>query len=409
VNAPVRDRFQLLTLLSEACELEHGLACCYLYAAVSLKQDLSEGRLSWQQLQKVRLWASQVFHVAAEEMLHLAQAWNLLTAIGGTPWYGRPNFPQSSSYYPLHLPLETKPFSLETLERFIAFEHPHDPAASPLPAEPGDDAPAFRSVGELYALIAEGMSTIPEHELFIGNPDHQVGPQLIDFPNLTSVVDRASALQAIETITEQGEGTPGDRDDSHFDIFRRTRRSLLEQTLAAEESGETFEPVRPCIANPVAFAHPFLGAPGANELTDAETALVADAFDSIYQLMLRLLQYVFDSATSDDADALRPFASAALELMTTVIKPLAEALTLMPAGQRTYGAATAGPTFATGRNVPLPLTPALAQRITEEKLAQLRERLDELAAPGRPAQLHAAARNLKHIKLQEVPLVSTSQ
>src|SRR5947208_6919173 len=149
MKSAVRDRFQLLTLLSEACELEHGLACCYLYAGCSLKQDLSEDGLSWEQLQKVRLWASQVFHVAAEEMLHLAQAWNLLTAIGGTPWYGRPNFPQSSSYYPLHLPLETKPFSLEALERFIAFEHPHDPAATPLPPEPGEDAPAFRSVGEL--------------------------------------------------------------------------------------------------------------------------------------------------------------------------------------------------------------------------------------------------------------------
>jgi hypothetical protein len=407
MNKSVLGRFQLMTLLSEACELEHGLACCYLYAAVSLKQDLAEGGLSWEQLQKVRLWASQVFHVAAEEMLHLAQAWNLLTAIGGTPWYERPNFPQPSRYYPLHLPLETQPFSLETLERFIAFEHPHDSAAAPLPPEPGDDTPAFRSVGELYARIAAGITAMPEEELFIGDPDHQVGPELIDFPNITPVVSRASALQAIETITEQGEGTPGNRDDSHYDIFRRTRKSLLEQTLAAEERSELFEPVRPCISNPVAFAHPFLGAPGANEIGDTETAAVADTFDAIYQLMLRLLQYVFDSATGDDIDTLRPFASAALQLMTTVIKPLSEALALMPAGQPLYGAATAGPTFATGRNVPLPLTPALAQRIAEEKLAQLRRRLDGLVADRQPAQLQAAARNLERIDLQ-MPAVTSA-
>jgi hypothetical protein len=404
----VRDRFQLLSLLSEACELEHGLACCYLYAGCSLKQDLSEGGLSWEQLQKVRLWASQVFQVAAEEMLHLAQAWNLLTAVGGTPWYGRPNFPQPSSYYPLHLPLETRPFSLETLDRFIAFEHPHDPDAAPLPPAAGEEAPAFRSVGELYARIAEGIAAIPEQELFIGDPDHQVGPALIDFPNLTPVVSRASALLAIETITEQGEGTPGDRDDSHFDIFRRTRTSLLEQMLAAEKGGDVFEPTRPCIDNPAAFAQPFLGAPAANVIADSDTAAVADAFDSIYQLMLRLLQYVFDSATGDDSDTLRPFAAAALQLMTTVIKPLAEALSLMPAGA-SYGAATAGATFATGRNIPLPLTPALAEQIAEEKLAQLRERLHQLASDGRPAQLQAAARNLERIGLQQPALASGSR
>jgi hypothetical protein len=404
MSSPARDRFQLLTLLSEACELEHGLACCYLYAASSLKQDLSEGGLSWEQLQRVRLWASQVFQVAAEEMLHLAQAWNLLSAIGGTPWYGRPNFPQPSNYYPLHLPLETKPFSLETLERFIAFEHPHDPTAPPLPPSPGEDAPGFRSVGELYARIADGINAIPEDELFIGNPDHQVGPELIDFPNLTRVVGRASALAAIETITEQGEGTPGDRDDSHFDIFKRTRTSLLEETLAAENDDQPFEPVRPCIDNPAAFAHPFLAAPAANVITDSQTAAVADAFDSVYQLMLRLLQYVFDNATANDNDALRPFAAAALQLMTTVIKPLAEALTLMPAGQASYGASSAGPTFATGRNIPLPLTPALAERIAEEKLAQLRARLQQLATERRPAQLKAAARNLERIELGQAAL-----
>ena len=38
----IRSRSELLKLLSEACELEHGLACSYLYAAFSLKQDLGE-------------------------------------------------------------------------------------------------------------------------------------------------------------------------------------------------------------------------------------------------------------------------------------------------------------------------------------------------------------------------------
>jgi hypothetical protein len=93
---PASRRSALLSLLTEACELEHALACTYLYAAFTLKQDLNEGGLDWRQLQKVRFWAAQLYFIASQEMLHLAQVWNLQAAIGGTPYYLRPNFPQSS-------------------------------------------------------------------------------------------------------------------------------------------------------------------------------------------------------------------------------------------------------------------------------------------------------------------------
>lgn len=399
MTAPT-SRSQLLSLLSQACELEHGLACCYLYAGISLKQDLGEGGLSWEQLQKVRLWASEIFHVAAEEMLHLAQAWNLLTAIGGSPWYARPNFPQPSSYYPLHLPLETKPFSLETIERFIAFEHPHDPAAASLPADPGEDAPAYRSVGELYALIAASIEQLAGSGLFIGDPTHQVGPELVDFPDLTRVDSQASALKAIETITEQGEGTPGDRDDSHYDIFQRVRISYLQEIVTADANGDAYAPVRPCISNPATSAQPSLAAAAANPISDQQTAEIAEAFDAIYMFMLRLLQHVFDGATGDDLHELRPFAAAALQLMATVIKPLGEALALLPAGHD-YGDATAGPTFGLGRNVPLPLLRSIAETVAAEKLAELQQRLAALAAqtPDPPAALQRAAANLARITL----------
>ena len=88
-----------LSVLTEACELEHGLACSYLFAAFSLK-DQYDGGLSAEELHLARKWAGQVYFIAAQEMLHLAQVWNLLTAIGGTPYYFRPNFPQTAKYYP---------------------------------------------------------------------------------------------------------------------------------------------------------------------------------------------------------------------------------------------------------------------------------------------------------------------
>ncbi|MBV9705888.1 MAG: hypothetical protein JO125_00580, partial [Chloroflexi bacterium] len=44
--APVKTREELIYLLSRASELEHGLACLYLFAAYSLKKDVSEGSMT---------------------------------------------------------------------------------------------------------------------------------------------------------------------------------------------------------------------------------------------------------------------------------------------------------------------------------------------------------------------------
>jgi hypothetical protein len=39
----VNTRDELIYLLTEAAELEHSLCCQYLFAALSLKRDVSEG------------------------------------------------------------------------------------------------------------------------------------------------------------------------------------------------------------------------------------------------------------------------------------------------------------------------------------------------------------------------------
>src|SRR5580704_2892775 len=113
--ATIRARSDLLTLLGEAAELEHGIACSYLYAAFSLRRDTSEGGMTWQEQQTVRGWAAKIYFIASQEMLHLALVWNLTTAIGGTPYYLRPNFPQDANYYPLRAPLSLQPFGPSAL------------------------------------------------------------------------------------------------------------------------------------------------------------------------------------------------------------------------------------------------------------------------------------------------------
>jgi hypothetical protein len=395
-------RSDLLTLLSEASELEHGLACSYLFTAFTLKSDLAEGGLTWQQLQMVRQWAAQIFFVASEEMLHLSQAWNLLSAVGGTPYYLRPNFPQSSKYYPLGLPLRLERFNRAAIERFIAFELPSEAPPERVSAEflgmesAGVRPDGFRTVGELYRQIAEAVCAIPEAQLFVGNPEKQIGPDLVDFPDLIKVVNRKTALAAIETITEQGEGTVPDRKDCHYGAFVNIRDQFVGESERASVAGQVFVPARPAIENPAARLRGDLAAEKVNIIEDEYVAECAELFDAIYNLMLRQLQYVF-SGNSDDPRLLRRFASVAIAVMPTVIKPLGEALTMLPAG-KSYHGQTAGPAFAMTRHVPLPTGARAASTVVDERLGELIAEAERLANDNRaPQYLVKAAENLHRI------------
>jgi Ferritin-like len=75
----VEAREELVYLLGQACELEHGLMCEYLYAQFSLKRGLDEGR-TVAQLDGVKAWETALISVTKQEMLHLALSTNILTA-----------------------------------------------------------------------------------------------------------------------------------------------------------------------------------------------------------------------------------------------------------------------------------------------------------------------------------------
>ena len=96
MEAPVRieNRAQLIYLLTEAAELEHGVMCSYIFAAFTMKRRASEG-LTDEQAATVRRWRGVIMHVAIQEMTHMCLACNLLTAVGGAPHVRRPNMPSS--------------------------------------------------------------------------------------------------------------------------------------------------------------------------------------------------------------------------------------------------------------------------------------------------------------------------
>ena len=406
---PPMTRARLLSLLSEACELEHGLACSYLFTAFSIKREIAEG-LDWREQQNCRRWASQIFHVAAQEMLHLAQAWNLLTAVGGTPYYYRPNLPCPAKHYPFNAAILLRRFDLETMERFVYFETPDNQDSkhhnAPLPAGslwPIDETFPFSSVGELYGECLKIIEHLDPNTLFVRNADLQVDQGLIDFPEIVQVQDVESARAAIEMITEQGEGNVTNRKDSHYGIFV----SIADEIRHLAQYGAEFS--RPVGDNPyVKFRRDQMSALHPDfqkshltmtEVRDGIAVSAMDLFDDVYISMLQAMAYVFSNATNQRS-VLQQFAESSLQLMTTVIKPLGEAVCLLPSG--TDGL-NAGPAFAFSRHTMLPTPPVAAQLVYHERLCELSEHAATLqekvknCSPLAQSQIHSAASNLHRL------------
>jgi hypothetical protein len=396
----IKSRSDLMKLLCEAAELEHGIACSYLYAGFSLKRDLSEGGMTWQEQQMVRRWAAQIYFIASQEMLHLALVWNLTTAIGGTPYYLRPNFPQDSKYYPDKARLALEPFGVECLRRFILYERPaafraeHEVRA--LLAVPGEDATdiKFATIGELYALIESGFKSIPKEQLFIGSPAQQMNRDLVHFPDLVAVTDKDTALKAIHTITHQGEGILKDRDDSHFGAFL----SMLKELLDSKSHGASFSPARPALVNPYSGLARGYGA-AANPIEHPLTQQVAGLFDSAYGLMLRMLAWSFEVENTGIEATVKEFCRMAIDFMPRVLLPLGEGLMLMPAGEK-YRGRTAGPGFGLTRHVMLPADADNARILCQERLQELSQIAASLMKQPLPDPAKAACVHIQQLANQ---------
>src|SRR5262245_40756522 len=126
----IDSRDQLIYALTEVAELEHLLLCQYLFAAATMKEspaELCNSDRKYHQSELLRDWKAAILRIAREEMQHLTFANNLLVAVGGAPYFVRPNFPNENRFYKTGpdddgLPMSLEPFSLGTVERFIRFE-----------------------------------------------------------------------------------------------------------------------------------------------------------------------------------------------------------------------------------------------------------------------------------------------
>ena len=262
----ITTREELIQLLNEAAELEHLLAVQYLFAAFATKRFPEEG-LTPEQQNAVDDWTQLILLIARQEMEHLALVNNMLTAIGGMPHFGRPNFPQTGQYY--ICPMNLEKLNDRTIKRFICFERPEDISEDDafckayewkriLPLDPRDPL-YYDDIGSLYTKIEEGIMNIDmtDEELFIGPPEAQLQGDELDLSfnrvgsfggvydmTILAVNSRETAKKTIALIREQGEGAPGpfDTEPSHYQRFLEIMKQM-EQEMKA---GSFFRPFQKC-------------------------------------------------------------------------------------------------------------------------------------------------------------------
>ncbi len=368
-------RMRLAELLTEAAEIEHDLLCQYLFAAFSMKKSVAEGVTKLSQLEKMRAWQGTLFAIARQEMEHLGIVCNLLTAIGEAPFIWRAGYPLSSRHYPVRFRSTLEAFGPKSIKRFIAAERPQESTeAARLLEQSGVDSKDlddFGSIGAMYSEIMELFEQLddldPAKLLFIGPESAQIellnilpfgkflrglsvapDARMYDV-KLLPVTDLASAKQSIRQIIVEGEG--GDQTiapQCHYVRFLVMHKELCDE-LRLDPS---FTPARPVVANPKTAPDPTR--PGhCTIITHPATRRVSELFDAAYGTMLLLMMRFFANTDQSATETATLESAIFFPFMTTIIRPVAELLTQLPAHDPKLvdSRETAGPSFDIARRI----------------------------------------------------------
>jgi CDGSH-type Zn-finger protein/uncharacterized Fe-S cluster protein YjdI len=329
-----------LHALYEAAELEHNLMCTYLYAAFSLRDGVAEG-LRPDEAETVSRWRQKLIRVAVEEMQHLAAVWNITSALGGSPRFGRTNFPLDPGYLPAGIVVKLAPFSPETLQHFVFLERPRGSAEQDGEGfayernyvRGSDNARLtpmginYDTVGDFYAALSDGLKSMVaqygEGVAFAGDPALQLSQNEINMAGCKPVICVKTALAAFDAIVVQGEGAPADSVDSHYQKFLEIRGEYR----ALKARNPDFSPAFPAATNPVLRRPP--RPEGRVWLENPEVIAVVDLANASYGLMLRLLAYAYALPGPSAEKSLS--ADLAIGLMQAMV-PLAERAARLPAG-----------------------------------------------------------------------------
>ncbi len=301
VLTPTRE--QLIHALYEAAELEHSLMCTYLYAAFSLKDGEGEG-LNGEEATAVKRWRRAILDIAIDEMGHLAAVWNITAAIGGSPRFGRANFPLDPGLLPAGVVVKLAPFDMAVLQHFIHLERPE---GSDEPDGAGFEHLSFKrgavtprltpmaidyeTVGQFYQTMEFALNymaeKLGEKDLFCGDPALQLSPAEIDLKGAMPVLCSKTAVAACAAIITEGEGATEENANSHFCRFRAIR----DEYEALLRKNPDFNPSHPAATNPVLRRPP--NAEDRVWLEDVDASAIVDVANASYQTMLRLLAYAY--------------------------------------------------------------------------------------------------------------------
>jgi len=369
-------RDYLIHLLTEAAEIEHNLLCSYLYAAFSLKaRDCAT--LSVAERGLVGAWRKSIVGVAIEEMGHLALVNNLLVAIGGAPHFDRPNLPVPAGYHPSSFVIRLAPFTRETLEHFVFLERPaqskvrdgdgayrHEgPARRQTPGHLTPSTPDYETIGAFYDEIRHALRAFGEscaEDAFVASSlAQQLSPDDIDLPGLRTIQDMDDALQALEAIVEQGEGSSGEKEDCHFMRFIGIRQEWDD----ALRANPRFLPYHQAALDPV-MRKPAAGLERV-WVTEPDAARLVDLGNALYAVTLTLLKHAYTPGMGNR----RQLIDGAMSLMH-VLGGIGSTLARMPA--EAGGGVNAGMTFAVPRNLHA-LPPHRADQFLRERLVHLYE------------------------------------
>jgi hypothetical protein len=377
MGAPMTSREQILHALYEAAEIEHNLMCTYLYAAFSLKTaaDLPDPA----QGAAVTRWRRAILDVAIDEMGHLAAVWNITSALGGAPRFGRDNFPIDLGDLPAGIVVKLAPFNLAVLQHFIHLERPHGsdapdgegfaperlyqrgapaPRLTPMGIDYDTVGAFYECLGQSLRLLVEGLG---EDAAFCGDPRLQLTSAEIDLSGALPVRCLSTALSAFNAIVTQGEGSREHTENSHFAIFIAIR----DEFEALRRADPHFTPAFPAAHNPVLRRPPV--AEGRVWIENEDAAGLVDLGNAAYGLMLRLLAFSYVLRSPDPAK--KATVELAIGLMRAVAQ-IASRAARLPAGPSNPGC-NAGLSFIALRDAAsLPDGPG-ARRLFIERFEEL--------------------------------------
>jgi hypothetical protein len=306
---------QLREHLAVAMRVELSTIPPYLYSMYSIADPEAEA-------------ARLIMSIVAEEMLHLALAANLLTAIGGEPAFLdadlQPAYPSLLAHHRPDLPMHLAPASVELVRStFMVLERPGAAAAPP-------EADDYHTLGQFYAAVESAFEELSAAgPLFVPGADarqlaghHMYGPVEFDAEDsggLVLVTDLASAREAIEVIVHQGEGLGEHRwaDPSHQELTHYAKLARIGHGTVPLGA------VLPVRTDPRTADYP------------RQVRPISDLVNATY----RALFHVLDALYRPDADR-RPLVRALYGLMAGTLGPLSRHLTTMPLGDGTVAAPT---------------------------------------------------------------------